>query len=256
MPKCIVPEHGKRYMTAEGFITPPMQWDAEEKKWKAGTQWWKDTYFDVDREAAQGDPVAEYQEHVLEWRRGIPDKHELEDCWIIAGGIGDLPQSMGSVFEPGELLEWVGEGNEWHSMTWYLPVLAKPVERPKRKVRLWKWIEPNGSGEYKMLRDDIPGDEAGGWTKTDIFEDTEVNDPPQTAWKDRYYVSSKGRFMDGSVYLVRNSPTSFYAMMSTQTESVVQPWDRRNDRFVMCGDWKEITCAEANELMRVAVGGE
>ena len=252
MPKCIVPEQGKRYVTADGFVTPPMQWDDDEKRWKAGSQWWSAKYFDADRDAFATDPVAEYQEHVLEWKRGIPDKHELEECWIVPGGVDNVPQSTSSVFEPGELLGWVGEGNEWHSLTWYLPVRVKPVERAKRTVRLWKWIETNGSGEYKMLRDDIPGDEAGGWTKTEIFEDTEVEDV-RMVWQDRYYVSSNGRFMDASVYLVRNSPTSFYAMREDQTKGGSRIWESYHDRFVRDSSWKEITCAEANELMRQVV---
>lgn len=268
MPKCIVPEHGKRYMTAEGFITPPMQWDAEEKKWRAGTQWWKDTYFDVDREAAPGDPVAEYtgdlphwryntdsdDQPLLEWQFGTPTDDEFQNCWIVEGTSGDVPDPNDLyTYAPNSIKAsvWLG------SKRWYLVLRVKPVERPKQTVTLRKWVlnwSVKSYCEMWLQEGEIPYE---AYIRTDETKTVELeSDDVRSEWRDKYYVSSTGRFMDGSVYLVRNSPTSFYAMLSTQTKGVVKEWTRQHDEFVRSGDWKEITLEEANELMRAAVGGE
>lgn len=115
----------------------------------------------------------------LEWKRGVPTEQECRECWIISGRMQDTPckHENGILIRPGQ-----SDPTHWDETEWHIVLKAAPAEPPKpatQMVTLRKWIEPNGTGEYTWMRDDM-NHKAYGYTRTNETKQIEVATCPKS----------------------------------------------------------------------------
>ena len=67
---------------------------------------------------------------MLEWKRGIPTYEECNDCWILFGGSGPIPER----YHACRLVD--AHEFKWRYNDWYLPFRVKAIEisQPKTKA--------------------------------------------------------------------------------------------------------------------------
>lgn len=113
----------------------------------------------------------------LEWKRGVPTEQEIAECWLFGGTCDDEPSQRGCMYRPD-----FTEASDWDDEEWYLALRIAPVDTPKpatQMVTLRKWIEPNGTGEYTWMRDDM-NHKAYGYTRTNETKQIEVATCPKS----------------------------------------------------------------------------